>query len=196
MAARSRERGARSSLRSPTSKDQMTVPNSHFMDVDIQTGSSSSKSHSEDPAQDHNPSFMDHPPPAEPERERAARTTPQADRTPAYRLQSMFSGHTRSICAVKFSPCGKMLASCGGWPSHSFVIVLTHLCTRKPAADRLVKVWDVEEGELLHTLEGHTEGISDVAWSNDGEFLASASDDKTVRIWSIQTVRRLMSCNF
>lgn len=58
----------------------------------------------------------------------------------------------------------------------------------KLAADKLVKIWDCEKGELLDTFVGHTEGISDIAWSSDCEFLASASDDKTIRIWSMETV--------
>lgn len=33
---------------------------------------------------------------------------------------------------------------------------------------------------------GHTEGISDVSWSVDGEYLASASDDKTIIVWSFE----------
>ena len=60
-------------------------------------------------------------------------------------------------------------------------------------ADKVVKIWDVVHGELIQTLEGHTEGISDIAWSHDGEFLASASDDKTICIWSIEEVRVLSS---
>lgn len=35
-------------------------------------------------------------------------------------------------------------------------------------------------------MHGHTEGISDVAWSPDSDLLASASDDKTIRIWTTE----------
>lgn len=55
----------------------------------------------------------------------------------------------------------------------------------------MIKLWDAENGDIIHTFEGHSEGISDVAWSSNGEFLASASDDKTVRLWSLETVRTL-----
>jgi COMPASS component SWD3 len=54
-----------------------------------------------------------------------------------------------------------------------------------------VKLWDAASGHILRTFEGHTSGISDVAWSSDSEFVASASDDKTVRIWSLDLVRSL-----
>lgn len=56
-------------------------------------------------------------------------------------------------------------------------------------ADKLVKIWDADSGEIINTLEGHTEGISDIAWSSDGDYLASASDDKTIIIWNSELVR-------
>lgn len=58
----------------------------------------------------------------------------------------------------------------------------------KEGADKLIKLWDAYTGEILRTLEGHEEGISDIAWSFDGHFLASVSDDKTVRIWDMSLV--------
>jgi len=55
----------------------------------------------------------------------------------------------------------------------------------------LIKLWDGITGQILNTLQGHTEGISDIAWASDGEYLASASDDKTIKIWSMEEVCHL-----
>lgn len=64
-------------------------------------------------------------------------------------------------------------------------------CVWKPAADKFIKLWDADTGDIIHTFEGHTEGVSDIAWAGNGDFLASASDDKTVRLWSMESVREL-----
>src|SRR5438874_2669241 len=40
---------------------------------------------------------------------------------------------------------------------------------------------------LLHTLRGHTRSIKSVAWSPDGELLASGADDKTLWLWNPTT---------
>jgi WD40 repeat protein len=40
---------------------------------------------------------------------------------------------------------------------------------------------------LIRTLRAHTEAVSDCAYSPDGHYLATASTDRTVRIWDIQT---------
>jgi WD40 repeat protein len=50
--------------------------------------------------------------------------------------------------------------------------------------DRSVYVWDVEQSELLHKLEGHTGIVGSVDWHPDGVRLASASYDGTVRVWN------------
>ena len=52
-----------------------------------------------------------------------------------------------------------------------------------------MKLWSPETGEFLRNLTGHTQGLSDIAWSSDSVYLASASDDTTIRIWNVQTVR-------
>ncbi|MER7211924.1 hypothetical protein ABT340_33120, partial [Streptosporangium sp. NPDC000239] len=50
--------------------------------------------------------------------------------------------------------------------------------------DGTVRTWNTD-GTPRATLTGHTGGVNAVAISPDGSWLASASDDGSVRIWAI-----------
>ena len=41
--------------------------------------------------------------------------------------------------------------------------------------------------KLVRTLRGHTGWIGRIAWSPDGRTLASPSNDKTIRLWDVET---------
>lgn len=53
------------------------------------------------------------------------------------------------------------------------------------SADKTIKIWRLETGELLQTLNGHSAAVNSVAISPDGEFIVSGSSDKTIKIWQI-----------
>jgi WD40 repeat protein len=51
--------------------------------------------------------------------------------------------------------------------------------------DGSILIWDVEERELVANLKQHSGGIRAVAFSPDGQRLASASDDHNVIVWNV-----------
>ena len=48
-----------------------------------------------------------------------------------------------------------------------------------------VKVWDIQSGIAVKTFEGHTDEIYSVSVSPDGQYIASASNDKTTKLWKL-----------
>lgn len=74
--------------------------------------------------------------------------------------------HDKEINTVCFSPDGKLVITGG--------------------QDKVIKIWSVVDGALLHTLTGHRRGV----WSLDcvqaqEAYLVSGSADKTVKIWRL-----------
>jgi WD40 repeat protein len=59
--------------------------------------------------------------------------------------------------------------------------------------DKHGRIWDVKTGKQIATLDGHTDKISDVAFSLDSQGLriVTGSWDLTVRVWDTQTGRQL-----
>jgi hypothetical protein len=55
--------------------------------------------------------------------------------------------------------------------------------------------WDRVSHSDLRTLKGHTHRVGSVAFSPDGQRLASASDDETVKVWDASTAQELLTFN-
>jgi WD40 repeat protein len=59
--------------------------------------------------------------------------------------------------------------------------------------DNAIHLWDTRNGTHLGVCTGHTQGVRWLAFSPDGETLASASDDSTLRFWNVRTQQELLS---
>jgi WD40 repeat protein len=55
------------------------------------------------------------------------------------------------------------------------------------SSDMMVDIWDAVTGELLMTMNGHTDRVNTVAWSHSALKIVSGSDDETIKIWDIVT---------
>lgn len=52
--------------------------------------------------------------------------------------------------------------------------------------NNLVTIWDLRRGEIALTLPGHTEAVTGMRLSPDGNFLLTNSMDNTLRVWDIR----------
>lgn len=73
---------------------------------------------------------------------------------------------------LAFSPCGRYLASGTWW--------------KKGLEQMSIHLWEVATGENVHTFWGHPTDIHDLAFSPDGELLASGSYDATILLWDVK----------
>jgi WD40 repeat protein len=51
-----------------------------------------------------------------------------------------------------------------------------------------MKIWDLREGRLMYTLQGHKGTVFDTTFSSDGNFFASAGADHVAMVWKSNLV--------
>ncbi|MBI5031374.1 MAG: TIR domain-containing protein [Chloroflexi bacterium] len=105
--------------------------------------------------------------------EQTARVWDLTNRKELYRLGK----HVWGVDHVAFSPDDKYVVTVGG-------------CSALGGCDNIIRLWNSENNQFevekpITELSGHTSGVTDVAFSRDGKYLVSGSQDNTARVWAI-----------
>ncbi|KAK4726194.1 hypothetical protein R3W88_031111 [Solanum pinnatisectum] len=83
-----------------------------------------------------------------------------------------FREHSKEIHTIKWSPTGAGTSNLN-----------QQLLLASASFDSTVKLWDVDQGRLLHSLNGHKEPVYSIAFSLNGEYMAM-KEAKIVRTYN------------
>ncbi|EAU89102.2 TUPA [Coprinopsis cinerea okayama7 len=128
-------------------------------------------------------------------------------------IRHVFDGHQQEIYSLDFSQDGRLIVSGSGdrttriWNMHDHSVkVFTITDVIDPNADagvtsvaispstalvaagsldNIIRIWDVQTGQLLERLRGHTNSVYSVAFTPDGKGLVTGSLDKTLKLWDV-----------
>ncbi|MDP2363869.1 MAG: WD40 repeat domain-containing protein, partial [Ignavibacteria bacterium] len=125
--------------------------------------------------------------------------------------------HTQPINNVAYSYDGATIASCSD--DKTIKIWSTDLTTKEPImtllghdapvltciynfnssrlastdSDGMIIIWEMPSGRLLRKIKAHKDIVQDVSFAEDNKTIVSASLDKTVKLWDIDTGKNLMT---
>jgi WD40 repeat protein len=87
--------------------------------------------------------------------------------------------HTSAVWAIAFNPDSN--------PDSNSNNELDNTILASGSQDQTVRLWNIETGHCLKTLQGHSGQVWSVAFSPTSDLLATASHDRTIRIWHSRT---------
>lgn len=106
---------------------------------------------------------------------KARRWEPRWKRYHAFSIRKDRDWHSGTISALAIDPRGEFIVSSGR------------------GKDGQIKIWGAKRGDLVRTLEGHTDDVDALAISADGKYIVSGSDDSTVKIWDMSSGAMIMN---
>src|ERR1017187_3756462 len=101
------------------------------------------------------------------------------------RIWDLHTGHelqrltdSMSIGSISISPKGDLIATTAAWDYWGYY---------GHSAPNAAHLWDRQSGKIIRSFDGPTDIVRAVAFSPDGKWLATASDDHIAKLWDIAT---------
>lgn len=91
----------------------------------------------------------------------------EAVRTAPAQPWRTLKGHQGKVEALQFSADGNYVVTGGN--------------------DKLVNLWDIESGKLLHSLAGHQQRVTQARFVDNDQLIVSTSMDGTIRLWNAKS---------
>lgn len=113
---------------------------------------------------------------------KAAETTESAKIATQSSWQHNFQEHTKEVYTFRWSPCGAGSDVPNGT-----------LSLASASFDATVKLWDIETGVCTRTFD-HQDPVYGVAYSPNGEYLASGTIGGFISIWSLKDGSLIKTC--
>lgn len=102
-------------------------------------------------------------------------------------LKIDFRGHEHVVECAVFAPPSSynhIAKLCGVTVTRITSFVATG------SRDKTIKLWNTENGSCIKTLSGHGNWIRALVFHPDGRYLFSASDDKSIKVWDLESEGR------
>lgn len=84
-----------------------------------------------------------------------------------FKINTLNSGHSYFVNSIVFSPDGRFIVAGG--------------------SDAVLRIWDIQSGQLVWNLSGHTAGITTVAYSPDGRYILSGDRQGVANLWNVES---------
>ncbi|KAH8088226.1 WD40 repeat-containing protein [Filobasidium floriforme] len=126
----------------------------------------------------------------------------QRRRAPRYRKHRTLISHLKGVTCLKYSPCGRYLASADSgehvrsYRGHDRGIndlVFSPDCLYLATAgdEGLVLIWSIKQGTILRTLLSHTSHVLCITFNPKGNVLVTGGWDESVIFWNVRSGEKM-----